>query len=234
MTRISDRRRNRGAHSMPPPENRWLEPTLDPDDGFDDGVFIDQDLWLDDDEPILPPAPEVLDLTSPPPPEPVKDEADVEFLLDDAIDLVASARVSPVSQAVKVDRDELLDLLEAARDQLPDELRAARWLLKERDEMLALARQEQQELIDEGRLQVARMVERQEIMRVAEARARQIVEAARAEARETARQVEDYCDHKLAGFEALLAKTTQTVQQGRKTLMGIPANDGSAGHQQAE
>jgi uncharacterized protein YqgV (UPF0045/DUF77 family) len=145
---------------------------------------------------------------------------EVEELLEEAIEILAEARPLPMSTTIKVNRDELLHLLEQAQERLPEELRAARWLLKERDDFVAKARQEQQDLIDEGRAQVGRMVERQEIVKAAEHRARQIVAEAREEANTLKRQVEDYCDQRLASFEVVLNRTVATVQKGRERLMG--------------
>ena len=144
---------------------------------------------------------------------------EVEDLLEEAIEILAEARPLPMSNTVKVNRDELLHLLERAQELLPEELRAARWLLKERDDFVAKARQEHQDLIDEGRAQVGRMVERQEIVKAAEARARQIVTEAKEEANNLKRQVEDYCDQRLASFEMVLSRTAATVQKGRERLM---------------
>lgn len=145
---------------------------------------------------------------------------EVEELLEDAIELLAEARPLPMSTTVKVNRDELLHLLEQAQEKLPEELRAARWLLKERDDFVAKARQEHQDLIDEGRAQVGRMVERQQIVKAAEQRARQIVAEAKEEANTLKRQVEDYCDQRLASFEVVLNRTAATVQKGRERLLG--------------
>lgn len=145
---------------------------------------------------------------------------EVEELLEEAIEILAEARPLPMSTTVKVNRDELLHLLEQAQEKLPEELRAARWLLKERDDFVAKARQEHQDLIDEGRAQVGRMVERQQIVKAAELRARQIVADAREEANTLKRQVEDYCDQRLASFEVILSRTAATVQKGRERLMG--------------
>ena len=144
---------------------------------------------------------------------------EVEELLEEAIEILAEARPLPMSTTVKVNRDELLHLLERAQELLPEELRAARWLLKERDDFVARARQEHQDLIDEGRAQVGRMVERQEIVKAAELRARQIVGDAKEEANNLKRQVEDYCDQRLASFEQVLTRTATTVQKGRERLM---------------
>ena len=44
-------------------------------------------------------------------------------LLDELMDIIATAKSMPLSSSVMVSRDEVLDLLEAARDQFPEELR---------------------------------------------------------------------------------------------------------------
>ena len=68
------------------------------------------------------------------------DPDSVEAILADAIDLVATARPAAMSSSVKVDRDEMLDLLEAALDRVPIEVREARRVLRDRDELLAEGR----------------------------------------------------------------------------------------------
>jgi vacuolar-type H+-ATPase subunit H len=150
---------------------------------------------------------------------------EVEDLLGRAMELVEQARPSPMSTTVRVDRDELLELLEAAAARLPEELRAARWLLKERDEFLQQGRQERDEIIADGAAQVERMIQRQEIIKAAEARARQIVTEAKAEARTLRRQTEDFCDQRLASFELVLQRTMQAVHQGREKLLGAARLD---------
>jgi vacuolar-type H+-ATPase subunit H len=153
---------------------------------------------------------------------------EVEGLLTEAIDTLRHARPAPMSTSVRVNRDELLDLLEEAVDRLPDQLRAATWLLKEREEFLQQARQERDEIIADGAAQVERMIQRQEIIKAAEARARQIVTEAKVEARTLRRQTEDFCDQRLASFEVVLERTMHTVRQGREKLMGAARLDDGA------
>ncbi len=152
---------------------------------------------------------------------------EVENLLEEAIEILAEARPSPMSTTVKVNRDELLHLLEQAQERLPEELRAARWLLKEREDFIDAARQEHRDLIDQGRAQVSRMVERQEVVKAAEARARQIILTARKQSNTTRRQTEEYCDNKLANFEMVLGRTASTVRKGRERLMSSSTDLGS-------
>jgi hypothetical protein len=182
-----------------------------------DELDLDDDFVDDDDE---------LDL-----PDPYA-VPEVEALLEEAIEMLAEARPLPMSTTVKVPRDDLLHLLEQVQERLPEEVRAARWLLKEREDFIAKARQEHQDLINEGRAQVSRMVERQQVVKEAEARARQVLSDARHEANTMKRQVEEYCDRKLARFEAVLLQTTETVKKGRQKLLGlsgVPGPDGWSG-----
>jgi hypothetical protein len=141
-----------------------------------------------------------------------------EQILRRVMEIVESAPGIPMSASVRVNREELLELLEDCVSRLPDELRSARWLLKEREEFLARSRREGEEIIAVAKARVARMVERTEVVKAAEARARQIVEEAEAEARRMRRETEDYCDQKLASFENVLARIHKTVAAGRARL----------------
>ncbi len=143
---------------------------------------------------------------------------EAEDLLEDAIEILAEARPLPMSATVKVNRDELLHILEQVQDRLPEELRAAKWLLKERQDFVAKARQEHKDLIEEGRAQVGRMVERQQVVKAAEIRARQIVSDARHEANNMQRQVEEFCDERLESFEQILERTAVLVKKGRRRM----------------
>jgi F0F1-type ATP synthase membrane subunit b/b' len=146
---------------------------------------------------------------------------DTEELVLRVRDHIESARSMPMSASVMVNREELLVLLDDAVASLPEELRQARWLLKERDEFLAKARREAEDIIDAGRAQAERMVERTEVVREARRRAQQLVDNAEAEARAIKHEAEDYIDQKLAAFEVVLDRTMQAVQKGRERLQVV-------------
>lgn len=152
--------------------------------------------------------------------------SDVEELLRDVLDILDEARPVALSTAVKVDRDELWDLVEQALERLPEELRSARWLLKERDEFLMRTRREADEILAAARGQAERMVQRSEVMRSAEATARRTVDDSRAEAARIRNECDDYCDTRLAQLEAVLERTLNVVAAGREKLR--PAVDGRA------
>ena len=143
---------------------------------------------------------------------------DAETLLRRAIDLVANAPTMPLSSSPRVDRHELIELLDEALARLPDELRQARWMLKERQEFVNKTRREANEMLEAARVQAERMVQRTEVVRAAEQRARHVMDPAEADSRRLKHETEDFLDQRLGSFEILLDKLAKTVHTGRQRL----------------
>ena len=151
---------------------------------------------------------------------------DAETLLRRAVDIIATAPTMPLSSSPRIDRDEIIELLEECLHRLPEEMRHARWMIKERQEFVAKTRREADELLEAARVQAERMVQRTEVVRAAEQRARQMSEAADADARRLRHETEDFLDQRLARFEILLDKLNRTVQAGRSRLnIGAPQEE---------
>jgi hypothetical protein len=148
---------------------------------------------------------------------------DLETLLLQLREIIESARTMPMSASVLVNRDETLEIVEDALHALPEELRHARWLLKEREEYLAQARRDAEDIVEAARVQAERMVERTEVAREARRVAQQVVSHAEADSRRLRHEAEDYIDQKLAAFEVVLDRTMQTVQRGREQLQAVVA-----------
>jgi len=143
---------------------------------------------------------------------------DAETWLRRAIDIVANAPTMPLSSSPRIDRDEVVELLDRALASMPDELRQARWMLKERQEFVNKTRREANEMLEAARVQAERMVQRTEVVRAAETRARQVVDTAETDARRLKLETEDFLDQRLASFEILLDKLGKTVGAGRQKL----------------
>jgi hypothetical protein len=143
---------------------------------------------------------------------------DAETLLRRAIDIIFNAPTMPLSSSPRIDRDEIIELLDECLNRLPDELRQARWMLKERQEFVAKTRREADELLEAARVRAERMVQRTEVVRAAEQRARQVMETAEAESRRLKHETEDFLDQRLGSFEILLDKLQKTVHAGRQRL----------------
>ncbi|MFT5530253.1 MAG: vacuolar-type H+-ATPase subunit H [Candidatus Poriferisodalaceae bacterium] len=150
-------------------------------------------------------------------PEPLS-RPGVEALVRRVMDVVNAARPMPLSTSIMVNRDEILELLEHALDELPEEVREARWLLKERDEVVKAAHDEAAKIMEQTTVRVAQMVQKTEVVREAEGRAKAIIDQAEAQARRRRHEVDDYCDQKLAQFDASLERIHQTVAGARGKL----------------
>ncbi len=146
---------------------------------------------------------------------------DLETLLLQIREVLDTARTMPMSASVLVNREETLEIVDDALRSLPEELRHARWLLKEREEYLAQARRDAEDIVEAARVQAERMVERTEVAREARRVAQQVVSHAEADSRRLRHEAEDYIDQKLAAFEVVLERTMQTVQRGREQLQAV-------------
>ena len=62
---------------------------------------------------------------------------DVLVLIDKLDDLVHNAKAVPLTDQVRIDREEIYDILDQMRATIPEEIKQARWIVKERQEMLA-------------------------------------------------------------------------------------------------
>ena len=155
--------------------------------------------------------------------EPVQAElGDTESMLEEVIHMIASAPNVPLSSTLRIDRDHVVGLLQDALAILPEEIRQARWMLKERTEFVQKTQREADEIVEAARAQAERMVQRTEVVRAAEARSRQVLEAGEADARRIKNELEDFLDQRLASFEILLDRITRQVSQGRERMRIAP------------
>ena len=134
--------------------------------------------------------------------------------------VIESARALPLSASSAINKEDVLVLIDDIQGSLPDELRSARWLLKEREEFRAKMKREGDEIVALARNRAEQMVQRTQVVKAAEARARKVVEQAETEARRLRLEAEDYCDQKLGSFENVLQRTLQQVGAGRAKLQG--------------
>src|SRR3984885_3385559 len=145
---------------------------------------------------------------------------DVLVLIDKLDDVVHNARPVPLTDQVRVDREEIYDLLDQMRATIPEEIKQARWIVKERQEMLAEAKREAERIVKGGRERPERRGAEEELTKQAERGAEDLIEDARARGREIRLGAEDYADEILNTLEVNLSKFIAAVQRGRDRLAG--------------
>src|SRR5215207_7425126 len=143
---------------------------------------------------------------------------DVLVLIDKLDDLVHNAKAVPLTDQVRIDREEIYEILDQMRATIPEEIKQARWIVKERQEMLAEAKRECDRILGEAREQAAREASQTEIVKLAERQAQEIIDESRRQARETRLEMEDWADSILSTLEVNLDKFLGAVKRGRERL----------------
>ena len=145
---------------------------------------------------------------------------DVLVLIDKLDDMIHNAKPIPLTDNVRVDKEEIYDLLDQMRATIPEEIKQARWIVKERQEMLEEAEKEANRILEDARDRAQALANETEVVRLAEAQAADIMDKARTQERETRLGAEDYADEMLANLEVNLGKLLTAVQRGRDRLQG--------------
>ena len=133
---------------------------------------------------------------------------------------VQQARAMPMSSSVLVSKAELLELVEQAREALPDQLGRADELLAGADRVLTEARHQAEATVTAARERAAELVSTEQVVVAARGRAAEILAEAEATSQQLRHEADDYCDRRLADFEIDLGRVVAQVQAGRAKLAG--------------
>jgi cell division septum initiation protein DivIVA len=145
---------------------------------------------------------------------------DIMALIDRIEEAMDGSRSLPLTRSRLVDTEKVYEIIDEIRAQFPDELKQARWIVKERQEMLEEAEKEANRILEEAKARAESMAAEQEIVRLAESQAADIMDRARQQEREIRLGAEDYADEMLANLEVNLGKLLTAVQRGRDRLQG--------------
>lgn len=149
-----------------------------------------------------------------PPPIPGK----LQDIIDDLIHTVEEARTVPLSGNVMLPRDEFLSRMYAVREALPEELRAARWMVREREAFVARTNERAREVMEKARVQAAEMVSESYIVKEAVEEANELVRTAESDGRRIRLEAEDHAEVRYAEAEAILGELLQEIRAARAEL----------------
>ena len=143
---------------------------------------------------------------------------DVLVLIDTLDDLVHNAKPIPLTGQVRMDKEGIYDILDQIRATIPDEIKQARWIVKERQEMQAEATREAERIVKEASEREEHLISDDEVTKQAERAAADIIEDARGREREILLGAEDYADEILNTLEVNLSRFNAAVQRCRDRL----------------
>jgi vacuolar-type H+-ATPase subunit H len=146
--------------------------------------------------------------------------------------LVREAKSMPLSSSVLVNKDEVLEMVREMQESLPEEIKQARWIVRDREDLLAKARADGERIVTEAREEQRRLALKEEVTRRADEEAERLLGETEQKTSTMLREAEDYVDGKLAQFEIslrrileesqatsrALAKTLDQVEVGRERL----------------
>lgn len=140
---------------------------------------------------------------------------DVFELIESIIAEVQEAKSVPLSGNVLIDRDWITERLQKLQADLPNELRAARWMVREREAFIARTNERAKEIMDRAQSESRRMVSDNHILSEAVEEANILVRRAEGDARRLRLESEDEIDGHLSRIETLLTELLGRVHFAR-------------------
>ncbi|MCJ7832081.1 MAG: hypothetical protein MUP92_01365 [Actinobacteria bacterium] len=132
--------------------------------------------------------------------------------------MVMQAKAMPLSSSVLLNRDELLDLVKEMRILVPDEIKQARFVVRDREELLANARVRAEEIVEAARTEQTQLTSEESVVAAAHDEAGRIVADAEEQAHRVRRETDDYVDSRLEQLESVLRRANQSMKQADEAL----------------
>jgi hypothetical protein len=139
-------------------------------------------------------------------------------LLEDLISEIEQARAVPLSNNVMVNQEEFLDRLHQAAEELPEEVRAARWMVRERESYVERTNEKARAVIEKAQDESASLVSQNYVVQEAVEEANTLVRNAESEGRRIRLEAEDYAERHLGEAEAVLGELYRYVTEARAEL----------------
>lgn len=143
---------------------------------------------------------------------------EIDHLLDRLDQLLEGAHHVPLTQKIWIDEEELQVVISELRQALPQEIRQARWIVRERERVLEDARAEAEGIVRDAKQYISRLADETTITKEANQKATEIIHKAQETARKIHQGAKQYVDDLLNGVEKGLQETHEAVISARKEL----------------
>jgi vacuolar-type H+-ATPase subunit H len=149
--------------------------------------------------------------------EPVElpDADGVVELIDGLIKGVEEARSVPLSDQVRLDREAMIRALQQIKGELPEELRTARWMIREREAFIARTREKAEQLRRDASERASELVSDSHVLAEAVEEANALVRQAEGDSRRIRLEAEDFAEERLQHLEILFAKLLKQIRESR-------------------
>jgi len=146
---------------------------------------------------------------------------DITARLQQLEEMVREAKSMPLSASVLVNREELLEVIADMKASLPEEIKQARWVVKDREELLSKARRDAEAIVERAHADQSRLVSEEEVVTESKDESDRILQAAREQARQIRLEAEDYVDSKLAQFDAAMTRISEALTGAEEAVTKV-------------
>jgi len=124
----------------------------------------------------------------------------------------------PLSTQIMLNEDELMELIDQIRFNLPDEMKQANWTVSEQNRIMTEAHAEAARTMSRANERAEEAASEHEVLRRAERHAAQVVKDAQTKSDQIIRDAEAYALEQLKQLEAHLGRTLAVVRRGVEAL----------------
>lgn len=142
--------------------------------------------------------------------------SDINRLIDMLYERIEEAKSPALKPGMSiVDRDELLDLLDELRAQLPVEVKRAQELLAAREKFVDEAKRDVERMMRQAELEAHAKVSDSEVLYAAKEKARKVIAQAEERSRQLYQVANEYAEDALARTEEAVQAALDEVKQSR-------------------
>ena len=132
--------------------------------------------------------------------------------------MIADGKKLPLTTNVVIDQNAALELIEALRFAVPEEVRAAKRINSEGERIIEKAQEEAERIVARAQEQAAFLIEERGLTQAADAESRRIVDEAQMAGDEVRRGADEYAVSVLVGLEGEVVRTLQSIKKGIELL----------------
>lgn len=141
-------------------------------------------------------------------------------LVEELEDLIETSSQIPLTGKLMLDREELLEVINEMKSQIPTEVREAKQISSEKESIIERAQSEANNIISGARAHAEEIIANDELVLQANQRADEILKRANEESNQIREGARDYADELLENTQVNLSEIIKMLNENRQELRG--------------
>lgn len=143
---------------------------------------------------------------------------DVLRLVEDLEDMLEVSNTIPLTGKVMVDKEEVLNILEQLKKQIPQDIADAQSIVSKESDILNDANSQAKQIVQAAHMEAQRLVDEDDLVQLAQEKAREIMEKAEEESNQIRLSSREYVDGLLEETQVHLSELIKTLNSNRQEL----------------